>query len=864
MAKRADVSRDLLFGLLAFQRGGVDRAGLAAAMRAWTPAGSRALSEVLVAQGVLDAPTRARIEGLVEGHLKRLSDDPALSATAAHVGPAFSGRDAAPTDTQARDPSRGSPDGGRFQVLRPHARGGLGEVFLALDPELNRNVALKQLRESHAHDPVSQSRFLLEAEVTGRLEHPGVVPVYGLGRFPDGRPYYATRFIEGETLRSAADRFHAPGGAGRGADAPELAFRKLLRAVIDASNTVAYAHSRGVVHRDLKPENIMLGPFGETLVVDWGVAKPLGDSGPEVSGWPDLSTLAEDTGLTRPGAAVGTPQYMSPEQAAGDHDRVGPASDVYGLGATLYYVLVGQVPFGQSDLASVLRRVLSGDFPPPRRVRKSVDAALEAVCLKAMALQPEDRHATPLALADALERWLADVRFRAEQELAVNQMKRTLVRLCLDRAHHWFGRERPGEGMLWLARALESVPADSPALQRVVRTDLAGWHAGKALMERCLGHGGEVHAVAFSPDGRRLVTACEDGKTQLWDAATGNALAPPMIHDGPARGVAFSPDGRVVATASDDGAVRRWDALTGKPIGRPMPHGAPVVAVGFSPDGSRIATASVSTAPCLWDAATGKPIATPAGHNARTLAVAFSADGTLLATACDDGHLWLWDTATGAQLGDPFRHDSPVSSLAFSHDGRTLLSGCADGKGRLWDLANRGPATEFAHEGAVGFVQFRPAGTAFATASHDGTARLWDADTASPVGEPLAHRARVHDLAFSHDGSMLATASWDGSARLWDADTGLTVGPPMVHRGTVCCLAFSPDGRRLVTGGVDHMARCWKVPVPVAGDAERISCWVRVSTNLDFDAGDAVRRLDGLKGWELRRRLNELGGPPLK
>ena len=164
--------------------------------------------------------------------------------------------------------------GERYRVIRPHARGGLGEVFLALDPELDRQVALKELQSFHADDPVSQSRFLREARVTGRLEHPGIVPVYGLGRHADGRPYYAMRLIEGETLKQAIERFHGKQGrAARNPASETWLSAGCLRRFIDACNAVAYAHSRGVVHRDMKPENIMLGRFGETLVVDWGVAK---------------------------------------------------------------------------------------------------------------------------------------------------------------------------------------------------------------------------------------------------------------------------------------------------------------------------------------------------------------------------------------------------------------------------------------------------------------------------------------------------------------------------------------------------------------------------------------------------------------
>jgi WD40 repeat protein len=742
----------------------------------------------------------------------------------------------------------------------------LGEVFLALDPELNRQVALKELQAGLAYDAVSQSRFLLEAEVTGRLEHPGIVPVYGLGRYADGRPYYAMRFIEGETLKDAIEQFHGPNKAVREPDVRDRAFRRLLRSVIDACNAVAYAHSRGVVHRDLKPENIMLGRFGETLVVDWGVAKPLSGPASAAGDRPSLPTVVEDSSLTRPGAVVGTPQYMSPEQAAGDPDRIGPASDVYGLGATLYCLLVGHAPFPDGDVPAVLRRARRGVFPAPRRLRRAIDPALEAICLKAMALRPEDRYATPLALADELEAWLADVRYRGEQHRALNQMKGSLARLGIERAHHLFDRQRHGEGMLWLARALENVPPDAPGLERAVRASLGGWHAGTQtkLMECGLPHGGAVHAVAFSPDGRRLATGCADRAARLWDVAPAAPLAPPLRHEGPVAAVAFSPDGKSVATASHDGTVRRWDAVTGTPLGEPIAHDVPVRAVSFSPDGSMIATASRTGVPCLWRVATGDPITGSAGPDARVLALAFPRDGALLATACDDGRVWFWETASGTLRGEPLRHEAAVPALAFSPDGRSLLSGCLDGTARLWDLSGGAPVMEFAQRAAVGSVAFSPGGELIATAGPEGTARLWDAASGTPIGEPLAHRAGVDCLAFSPDGAIVATGSGDATARLWDAATGLPIGPPLEHSGAVQALAFSPDARRLATGCADGMARCWQVPTPVAGDAERVACWVRVTTDLEFDAGDAIRRLDHLAGWELRRRLHELGGPPIR
>src|SRR5262249_30755 len=162
----------------------------------------------------------------------------------------------------------------RFRILRPHAKGGLGKVSVAHDEELDREVALKEIQERHAHNPEAQARFLLEARVTGGLEHPGVVPVYGLGTYQDPRPFYAMRFTRGDNLKDAISRFHKAGTRGRSPGERALELRKLLGRFLDVCNAIAYAHSRGVLHRDLKPGNVMLGQFGETLVVDWGLAKP--------------------------------------------------------------------------------------------------------------------------------------------------------------------------------------------------------------------------------------------------------------------------------------------------------------------------------------------------------------------------------------------------------------------------------------------------------------------------------------------------------------------------------------------------------------------------------------------------------------
>jgi serine/threonine-protein kinase len=307
----------------------------------------------------------------------------------------------------------------RFRVLRPHARGGLGAVFVALDAELNREVALKQILECHAHDPRSRQRFLLEAEITGALEHPGIVPVYGLGTDAEGRPYYAMRFIRGDSLKEAADRFHADKSLKRPSEAGRrtMELQKLLRRFLGVCDVIEYAHERGVLHRDIKPANVILGKHGETLVVDWGLAKLV--SRPDVVSHSEERTLAPPSSSgsteTQPGAALGTPAYMSPEHAAGDLERLGVCSDVYSLGATLYYILAGRAPF-TGDVGDVLRAVLRHEFPPPRSAAPWIDRALEAICLTAMAKQPNDRYPSARALATDIERWLADEPVSAYKE----------------------------------------------------------------------------------------------------------------------------------------------------------------------------------------------------------------------------------------------------------------------------------------------------------------------------------------------------------------------------------------------------------------------------------------------------------------
>lgn len=432
--------RNLLLGLMAVKLEFINQDQLVLGMTEWAKDTEQALTETLTRLGYLNSEEQdllealverqiARHDGVVSESLARLSSiDPkvtqalqgipveAVQESLRHISRAGGAADA-PTGSFHLRPSSANE---RFRILRPHRKGGLGEVFVARDDELHRDVALKEIQTHHADSADSRARFMMEAEITGRLEHPGIVPVYGLGTYANGRPFYAMRFIQGDSLQEAVDSFHAknPDGFKGGLQGnASLAFRELLGRFVDICQAMEYAHSRGVLHRDLKPGNIMLGRYGETLVVDWGLAKAHGNELPRCasSSRPLAPSLIQPrSGSNRErtlhGSAVGTPGYMSPEQAAGRVEELTVASDIYGLGATLYHLLTGRAPFQRETDGSgdVLAAVQRGEFPPPRAIRADVPRALEAICLRAMSLQPSDRYATALEIAGDIERYLAD------------------------------------------------------------------------------------------------------------------------------------------------------------------------------------------------------------------------------------------------------------------------------------------------------------------------------------------------------------------------------------------------------------------------------------------------------------------------
>ena len=305
----------------------------------------------------------------------------------------------------------------RFELIRKIAVGGMGTVYLAQDRELGRSVALKVLSVPDTTGALT-ARMVREAKTVAQLEHPGIVPVHTVGRLPDGRVYYSMKFVEGETLEEHRRKRDNLSG--------------LLRIFQKVCEAVEFAHSRGVLHRDLKPSNIMVGPFGEVLVMDWGIATRLREStgsAPDALADPGARPgSGENLPDTAHGTVLGTPAYMSPEQAQGRINDLDCRTDVYGLGGILYFLLTGKEPYSGDSVDAILARVTAGDLRKPREISRSIPKQLEAICLKAMATDPSRRYESATCLAGDVTLYLDGQPVSAYSESIVEKSARWLSR----------------------------------------------------------------------------------------------------------------------------------------------------------------------------------------------------------------------------------------------------------------------------------------------------------------------------------------------------------------------------------------------------------------------------------------------------
>lgn len=413
------VDLQLLHGVLALRAGDIDFAEFTEALAAWRERPDRPLLDFLHERGQISEADKQRLESLgrqelslhegnVWNTVSALADadvlqvcqeigDPLSRETLIRLPPTQSLVHIEPLNL-ARQPRS------RYSVTRLHGKGGIACVWLAYDQQLKREVALKALRAESENDSLARRRFAREAQITGQLNHPNIVPVFDLAvGAEDDRPFYTMRFLRGRTLSQAIRDYHRRERTGTAART-ELA--DLLAAFVTVCKAVAYAHSRGIVHRDLKPGNIMVGPFGEVILLDWGLAKQTGESTDEHER--PIEVSPEGSQATRWGEVMGTPAFMAPEQAVGRHDLEDYRTDIYSLGGVLFAILTGETPHVGKDTREILELIQREPTPDPRTLDPTVPAALAAVCRKAMARNRSDRYDDALQLAADVQRWLAD------------------------------------------------------------------------------------------------------------------------------------------------------------------------------------------------------------------------------------------------------------------------------------------------------------------------------------------------------------------------------------------------------------------------------------------------------------------------
>ncbi len=709
------------------------------------------------------------------------------------------------------------------------ARGGMGRILAARDLRVGRPVAVKELLGS---SPQLAARFEREARVTARLQHPGIVPIYEIGRWPDGTPFYTMRMVDGQTLRAAIDA------------APTLAERiALLPAVLAAAEAVAFAHSQRVIHRDLTPSNILVGAYGETVVIDWGLSKDLSTpSGDDDDENEPERTPHGSANLTGAGAVIGTAAYMPPEQAHAV--PVDERADVYALGAILYHLLAGRAPYTAPTTRELLRAVKTG---PPRRVEELARHAprdLVSIVTKAMARDPNDRYATARELTEDFNRFQtgrlveAHAYSRAERLLrfirrnraavvvtalaliivgvvgtaAVSRVLRSgreareqVTTLLEERGRMELLAGNPLRALAYLDAAHErgAAPASLQFLIASALREIDG-------LERDLECGGEVGMLMVSPDGARLAAGCFD-TGRIWRLADGKLLQTFGPIPGAVGGfdeVAFSHDGKTFATWDAGPLVRLWNPETGALLAT-LDHGAGVTYAVFTGDDQRMVTTGHNGNAVVWNI-DGTRLRTINANTSvlRHVYGVLSPTSTLLTlTMLGQGRGWNIDT--GEKLGG-FEHGALVLGGELSRDGVRATTCGADRLAKVWSATTGDhQLTLGGHTDVVWKCVFSPDSKQLLTTGHDGRAIVWDLATGAQIASVL-HGDVVTGALFSPNGRQFATLGVGGRIVVWDAVSGAQLSSHDLEGGTEA--AFSLDGTKLITQRGDGRIRIYRRP----------------------------------------------------
>jgi WD40 repeat protein/serine/threonine protein kinase len=870
-----DTEQNLLFGVLAVRADLITAGQLADAWEAWHVR-KEPLREILRRWGWITPTDEGRIDSLCQRYLGSHQGNVAASLHAAveqkiivNLGGTrdpkaqrlladLLHRPASPADPATAATVRYAAETrDRYTLVKLQATGGIGVIWLAYDSDLGRTVALKELRPETVSDLRACHRFLSEARVTGQLEHPGIVPVYELGkRTEDQKPFYTMRFVKGRTLTEAVRAYHRERAARR---AGTLERNELLGNFVALCKTLAYAHSRGVIHRDIKGQNVLLGDFGEVIVLDWGLAKIV----QRIKGVDALPVVLTEDGAvqTMPGQALGTPAFMAPEQAAGRLDLIDHRADIYSLGAILYEILTGRPPFVGRNVEEVLRRVRFEPPVPPGQLCPEVPASLQAVCLRALAKDLTRRYDSAADLAHEVQRCLADEPVQAYPESWRQRVGRwtrrhqTWVRAAavagvllalvsgvavigLSAAHHQTNAvlaslEAALDEKQQAVHSLEEEQAKAQKAAAELRR--TSYFQGIALSDREWERANLTRA-------QELLGGCPE-ELRGWEwyyLQRVYELALKSIKldlgESQVKAVAWSPDGKLLATAAHYGkggrsgpdeidqasAVKVWDVVGRREAFVLQGHARAVEAIAWSPDGRFLATASADKTVKLWEVRRAEgggrkeelrtvhsAFRTLAGHASLIHALAWSPDGRRLATASADKTVKVWDVQQGNVVLTFEGHKSGVETVAWSPDGKRLASASADKTVKVWDAdTGKEIATSHNADQAVHAVAWDADSRRLALATEERVAVVPVAGSGKSF-RLEGHSGPVLAMAWSPDGNYLATGGADKTVLIWDAATGGKVRALKGHGDRVTAVAWTRDSRWLASAGDDRTAQVW-------------------------------------------------------
>lgn len=696
-----------------------------------------------------------------------------------------------------------------------YAEGGIGRIIKARDMRLNRIVAIKEL-----HEPTEAlaRRFIREARMTARLEHPSIVSVHEVGCWPSGEPFFAMTFINGRPLGDIMKEAETLD--------QKLALLPHLYAVADA---MAYAHDRRIIHRDLKPANILVGQFGETVVIDWGLAKDLNEAEPKAASDEDAAVSTERSEYSKryeatlAGIFVGTPAYMPPEQALAK--PVDERADVYAIGALMYRALAGAPPFEGVDGLDVAVKLLASPPEPLGDRQKGLPQELVAIVEKAMNREVDQRYRTAKELAEDLRRFQTGQIVAAYQYSKKDLVRRfvrrnrtalvvatsvlallttmgtvSVRRIVLER-----NRAQASEAEAQRQRAdaeMQRQEAREKQVDAIRRADELTLAQARALMDK-----DPSQAIAWLKTLSAQSPKWPAARTLAADALSRGIGQVFRAHTGGINAVVFAPDGKTIATASDDRTVRIWPLEYGEPTVLEG-HTDEIWAAAYTPDGKRLATGGKDKAVRLWDIAKGTSTVLN-GHLQWVTHVTFSADGKWLASqGLGDGiFLWNVETKEGTRVATNLGVEMSRGPV-FSEDGR-LLAFVEAGKLVVWDVTTGRHDIFPGQSGVCSSIAISPDARMIATGSVDGLVRLWST-TGGPGRAFRVHTDEVTALVFSRDGASLISGSKDRSVRSTDVVSG-AVRVWGLYGGEIKTMTLSPDGKQLAVGGKDRNVIVWNV-----------------------------------------------------